>query len=129
MSTFQLLIDTLAEGSDFARLLMKLGRAELQEQAAKAGRGSALAAIAVLGILIAALFILIGVVELLIAQGIAAYLAFFITGGVLVLISLLIGLIARASFKEVTLRPELMLNQIRQFSAMELGQKHADDSR
>jgi Putative Actinobacterial Holin-X, holin superfamily III len=129
MSTFRLLIDTLSEGSGLARMLMKLGRAELQEQAAKAGRGSALAAAAVLGLLVAALFILLGIVEAIIALGVAAYLAFFITGGALLLISLLVGLIARASFKEVTLRPELMLNQIRQLSATELGQRHADDSR
>jgi hypothetical protein len=129
MSTFQLLIDTLAEGSDFARMLMKLGRAEMQEQAAKAGRGSALAAAALLGLLLAGLFILLGIVELIIALGVSAYLAFFITGGALALISLIVGLIARASFKEVTLRPELMLNQIRQLSATELGQRHADDPR
>jgi Putative Actinobacterial Holin-X, holin superfamily III len=129
MSTFQLLIDTLAEGVDLSRLLIKIARIELRDQFTKAGRGSALGAAAALGLLIAILFLLLGVVELIIACGLAAYLAFFITGGALALLSLLLGFAARASFKGVTLRPELMFDQIRRLSAATTNQRHTDELR
>jgi hypothetical protein len=129
MSTFHLLIDTFAEGADFARLLVKLGRAELSEQIAKAGRGSALGATAALGFLVAVVFLLLGAVELIIAFGLPAYVAFFLTGGALALLSSILALVARASFKGVTLRPELMLEQIRGFAAAVTTERRPDELR
>lgn len=109
MSTFHLLIETFAEGADFARRLVKLGSAELSGQIAKAGRGSALGAAAALGFLVAIVFLLLGVVEMISALGLPAYAAFFITGWTLALLSSIVGLVARASLKGFTLRPELVL--------------------
>jgi len=129
MSTFHLLIDTFAEGVDFVRLLVRLGSAELSEQVAKAGRGSALGAAAALGFLVAIVFLLLGAVELIIALGLPAYVAFFLTGGAVAILSLILGLVARASFKDVTLRPELMLEQIRGFVAAVATERHPDELR
>jgi Putative Actinobacterial Holin-X, holin superfamily III len=126
MSTFQLLKETFAEGVDFAILLARLARVEARQQIAKASRGSALGLAAVVGLVFAVLFLLLGVVELIIAYGVATYLAFLIVGGALALVSLLLGLLARATLKGVTLRPDLALDQIRRLSAAE-GRGHQDE--
>jgi Putative Actinobacterial Holin-X, holin superfamily III len=126
MSTFQLLKDTFAEGVEFAVLLGRLARVEARQQIAKARRGSALGVAAAVGLLFAVLFLLLGLVELIIAYGVATYLAFFIVGGALALVSLLLGLVARATLKGVTLRPELALDQIRRLSAAE-SRGHEDE--
>ena len=129
MSTFQMIIGTLAEGADFLGLLVKLGRAELLEQVAKAGRGSALCAISALGLLFAVALLLMGVVELIIAYGVAAYVACFATGGALAFISVAMGLAGRAYFRALTLRPELMLDQIRRLSTEAATERHLDEQR
>jgi hypothetical protein len=117
MSTYRLLTDTFGESLDFAHLLLKLARAELIGQAGKAGRGSAFGVAAILAVFVAVVFILLGVVELLVAGGLTPYLAFFLTGGVILAIGLLLGFAARASFKRVTLLPDRAIEQIRRFSA------------
>jgi hypothetical protein len=117
MSTYRLLTDTFGEGLDFAQLLFKLARAELVGQVGKAGRGSMLALAAVLALFIAAIFSLLGCVALMVAYGVAAHIAFFTIGGVILVIGLALGLAARASFKRVTLRPDRTLEQVRRFSA------------
>lgn len=117
MPTYRLLTETFAESVDFARLLAKLARAEFAGQAGKAGRGSAFGMAALFALCVAVVFLLLGAVEWLIALGYAAHLAFFLVGGGVLVIGLLLGLAARASFKDVTLRPTRTLEQIRRFSA------------
>lgn len=129
MPTFQLLTATIVEGVDFVRLLAKLARAELHEQIAKAGRGASLGVMAAGGFVLALVFLLLGIVELIVAWGLAVYAAFFLTGGALALLSIVFGLAARANFKSVTLRPELTLEQIRRFSAASPSERLPDEPR
>jgi hypothetical protein len=117
MSTYRSLADTWGESIDFARLLARLARAELAGQAGKAGRGSAFGVAAVLALFVAIVFLLLGAVEWLIANGFAAHLAFFLVGGGVLAIGLLMGVAAYLSIKDVTLRPTRTLEQIRRFSA------------
>lgn len=116
MSTYQLLTDTFAESIGFTRILLKLARAELIGQFSKAGRGSAFGLAAVMAVSIGVVFLLLGAVALMIAYGLAAYLAFFVMGGGLLMIGLLLGLASRSCFKGITLQPDRTLDQMRRFS-------------
>ncbi len=116
-STYRVLINTIFEGQDFIKIIVKLARAELREQIAKMARGSAFGLAAVLLLLLALIFLLLGVVEGIIAYGLPSYAAFFIVGGGLIVLSLLLSLGALLNFKNLHLRPDRALDQIHQLSA------------
>ncbi len=117
-STYRLLTDTITEGRDFIRLIGKLGQAELQEKAASIGRGAIFGVAASVLLVFALIFLLLGLAEFIVTKGIEPYLAFLIVGGGLVLLSLILTLAASLSLRNVNLRPERTIEQIRRLSAL-----------
>jgi hypothetical protein len=116
-STYRLLTDTISEGRDFIRLIGKLGQAEFQEKFAKIGRGAVLGVASSVMLVFALVFLLLGLAEFIIEKGFPPYLAFLSVGGGLVLMSLILGLAAGLSLRNVNLRPERTIEQIRRLSA------------
>jgi uncharacterized membrane protein YqjE len=116
-STYRVLIDTIFEGRDFIRIIVKLARAELQEQASKVVRGSTFGLAAVFLLLLALIFLLLGVAEVIIAYGWPSYVAFFIVGGSLIVLSIFLSLGALLCFKNFHLSPDRALDKIHKLSA------------
>jgi len=122
MSTFRLFLLTLAESRALLQDLIRLAKAEIAAQFSKLSRGLIFGLGAIMLILLSIPFLLIGLIELLIAYGLARYAAFFIGGGVLVFIALIFIVFAAISLKGFTLVPERTIAQVKKIKSDALGQ-------
>jgi len=126
MSTFRLLLLTLAESRALLQDLMRLAKAEIAAQFSKLSRGLILGLGAIMLILLAIPFLLIGLIELLISYGLARYAAFFIGGGILVGIALILIILAAVSLKGLNFVPSRTIEQVKRIKTDALGQKEPE---
>jgi Cu/Ag efflux pump CusA len=117
MSTLGLLRLAFAEGLNFIKDLLELASAELKGQLSKLAMGLAFSVAAGFMVLLAIPFLLMGGIELLIANGFSDFVAFFIGGGVLLLIALIFGVVGVLNLKGLNFTPKRTLNQIKRISA------------
>jgi len=122
MSTFRLLLLTLAESRALLADLFRLAKAEIGAQFSKLSRGLILGLGAVMLILLAIPFLLVGLIELLIVYGFARYAAFFIGGGILVFMALILTILTAVALKGLNFVPSRTIEQVKRIKSDALGQ-------
>lgn len=111
-STPALFADALDQMMRLFETEIRLVRTELSEKISSALRAVIVIAVAAVLLLVGLFIVLFGIVQLLIAFGVVAWLAYFLVGGALVVIGVIALLVALRRLSADHLKPKRTLSQL-----------------